>query len=135
MDEAMRIGQLARRLEINPRTIRFYEQARLLPEPERTVSGYRLYRRADEQRLRFIKAAQRLGLTLGEIHELLDVRDGGDRPCGHLAALIERRIGDLDGRLRELSDLRDELADLRIRIARERPDDDRATYCHFIETS
>jgi MerR family copper efflux transcriptional regulator len=134
MHEAMRIGQLAGRLGINPRTIRFYERAGLMPEPERTVSGYRLYRGAHEQRLRFIKAAQRLGLTLAEIHGLLAVHDGGNRPCGHLMRLVDRQIGEIDARLRELGDLRDELAELRTRIEHEEPDDGRAPYCHFIES-
>jgi MerR family copper efflux transcriptional regulator len=135
MGEPMRIGQLAERLAINPRTIRFYERAGLLPEPERTASGYRLYRPADEQRLRFIKSAQRLGLTLGEIRELLAVRDGGRRPCGHLARLVDRRLGEIDARLNELRALEHDLTELRRRIEHEGPDDDRAPYCHFIETS
>jgi len=134
MEEAMRIGQLAGRLAINPRTIRFYERAGLLLEPERTASGYRLYRHADEQRLRFIKAAQRLGLTLGEIQELLAVRDGGSMPCGHLARLVDRRLGEIDARLNELRTLQRDLTDLRTRIEQEQPDDSRAPYCHFIET-
>ena len=134
MDDAMRIGQLAARLAINPRTIRFYERAGLLPEPERTASGYRLYRHADEQRLRFIKSAQRLGLSLGDIEELLAVRDGGNPPCGHLASLVDRRLSEIDARMRELRTLRRELAELRRRMQREEPDD-RTPYCHFIETS
>lgn len=129
----MRIGQLAGRLAINPRTIRFYERAGLLPEPERTANGYRLYRGADEQRLRFIKAAQRLGLTLDDIHELLAVRDGGDPPCGRLASLIDRRLGEIDAHLRELQALQQELTELRSRIEHEEPGDGRAPYCHFIE--
>lgn len=131
----MRIGQLAGRLAINPRTIRFYERVDLLPEPERTASGYRLYHHADEQRLRFIKSAQRLGLTLGDIQELLALRDGGDPPCGHLASLVDRRLSEVDARLRELQTLQHELAALRSRIQREEPEDDRTPYCHFIETS
>lgn len=60
----MRIGQLAERFDLNTKTIRYYEDIGLLPQPERTAGGYRLYSDADADadadRLRFIKAAQRL---------------------------------------------------------------------------
>lgn len=67
----MRIGELAGRLGINPRTIRYYERVEILPAPARTASGYRMYGDEDEQRLRFVKAAQRVGLTLDEIKDVM----------------------------------------------------------------
>ena len=60
--EELKIGELAKRLGLNPRTIRFYEGAGVLPKPERTAGGYGIYTAEDEERLRFIKAGQRLGL-------------------------------------------------------------------------
>ena len=45
--------------------------------------------------MRFIKGAQRLGLRLREIAELLQVRDRGGCPCGHTQALVERRVAEL----------------------------------------
>ncbi len=50
----MRIGELAGRLDLNPKTIRYYEEIGLLPTPQRTPAGYRLYDAADLERLRFI---------------------------------------------------------------------------------
>ena len=72
----MKIGQLARRLDLNTQTIRYYERIGLLPEPERTESGYRAYGEGDERRLRFIKNARSAGLTLDEIKEVLASRAG-----------------------------------------------------------
>ena len=69
--EELKIGELAMRLGLNPRTIRFYEDAGVLPEPDRTAGGYRIYTGEDEERLRNIKAGQRLGFKLGEIKAIL----------------------------------------------------------------
>ncbi|MFB7116162.1 MerR family DNA-binding protein [Streptomyces sp. NPDC056291] len=59
--------------------------------PERTPSGYRVYTDADAERLRFIKSAQRLGLSLDDIREILAFRDRGELPCGHVRHLVPVR--------------------------------------------
>ena len=71
----MRIGQLAARTAIPVRTIRFYEHAGLLPAPHRTPGGYRAYDEDAVTRLRFVRSAQALGLSLAEIADVLRVRD------------------------------------------------------------
>ncbi len=76
----MRIGELGERLGVNTKTIRYYESIGLVPEPERTSSGYRIYSEADVERLVFIKSAQRLGLALDEVREILALRERGRRP-------------------------------------------------------
>ena len=108
----VRIGELANSLDLNPRTIRYYESIGLLPEPDRTPSGYRAYGRDDVERLIFIKTAQRLGLTLAEIAEIIAFRDRGQRPCGHVMALLRRQVAELDRRIEEMGRLRDELTRL-----------------------
>lgn len=108
----MRIGELAERLGINPKTIRYYESIYLVPEPERTASGYRIYDEDDVERLVFIKAAQRLGLALDEVREILGLRERGEAPCGYVRELISRELADLDRRLEELRGLREELVAL-----------------------
>jgi DNA-binding transcriptional MerR regulator len=108
----VRIGELAERMALNPRTIRYYESIGLLPVPERTASGYRAYDEADVDRLAFIKSAQRLGLALDEIREVLALRDRGEAPCGYVRELISKEIVDIDRRLKELRGLRQELVAL-----------------------
>ncbi len=132
--EELTIGQLAKRLGLNARTIRFYEQAGVLPEPERSAGNYRVYRADDEGRLRFIKTAQRLGLKLGEIKEVLAVRDRGERPCPYVAELISGRLAEVDERMRELRALKQELSDLQRRIA-EAGVAPPGRFCHYIETA
>jgi DNA-binding transcriptional MerR regulator len=62
-------------------TIWYYERERLLPTPRRTEGEHRRYGPADLDRLLFIRGAQRLGLRLAEIRELLAVRDTGTCAC------------------------------------------------------
>ena len=108
----MRIGQLAERLGITTKAIRFYESIGLLPEPSRSPSGYRSYEEPDAERLTFIKTAQRLGLSLDEIKEIIAFRDRGERPCGYVGEVLDRQVADLDRRIREMRALRDELKSL-----------------------
>lgn len=113
----MRIGELAERLGVTTKAIRFYEQIGLLPDPTRTPSGYRSYQDVDAERLVFIKTAQRLGLSLDEIKEIIAFRDRGERPCGYVAEVLQRQVTDLDERIREMATLRDELRRLQARAA------------------
>jgi DNA-binding transcriptional MerR regulator len=113
----MRIGELAGQLGVTTKAIRFYERIGLLPDPPRTSSGYRSYEEADVDRLVFIKTAQRLGLTLDEIKEIIAFRDRGEQPCGYVADVLQRQVTDLDRRIREMRALRDELRRLQARAA------------------
>ena len=105
----MRIGQLAARSGVGVRTIRFYEQAGLLPAPPRTTGGYRSYDDDAVTRLRFVRSAQALGLSLAEIAEVLRIRDYQNPPCTYVAELLATHIHALDRRIAELTALRDEL--------------------------
>lgn len=135
MNERLKIGQLAARLELNPRTIRFYEQAGILPEPERSSGGFRLYNDGDAERLRFVKTAQRIGLTLGEIKEVLAFRDRDQPPCRYVAEVIEHRLAEIDERMGELRALKTELSALHERMRAEGIAEREAAYCHYIEAT
>ncbi len=127
----MRIGELADSLGINPRTIRYYESIGLLPEPDRTPSGYRHYGNADVERLTFIRTAQRLGLTLDDIAEVIAFRDRGERPCGHVMGLLRRQVAELDRRIEEMCRLREELT--RLESEAQRLGEPAGAYCGLIE--
>jgi DNA-binding transcriptional MerR regulator len=104
------IGAVAKRTGLKIPTIRFYEQEGLLPAPDRTGSGRRLYADADVRRLSFIRHARALGFELDDIRSLLDLADDPDRPCAeadriaraHLLT-VETRIGQLKALQRELT--------------------------------
>ncbi len=129
----LRIGEVAARVGLNPKTLRFYEASGLLPSPSRGENGYRLYSEETVQLLGFIKAAQGLGLTLGEIREIITIRRAGRPPCVHVRDLLEAKAKELDRKLRDLMVLR-----RRIRqslAARGRSPVRRATVCPHIEAS
>lgn len=108
----MRIGELAAQVGVNPKTVRYYECIGLLPTPERTSAGYRVYGEGDRERLGFIKAAQRLGMRLDEIAEVLALRDADRRPCGYVRTVLHEHVTDIDARIAELQRLRGQLLDL-----------------------
>ena len=108
----MYIGQLAAAAGLNPRTLRYYERVGLLRPARRTTAGYRLYTTQDAQRLRFIRRAQGLGLSLREIAAILAIRDAGAAPCRQVRALAEAKAAELDRRIAELRHLRAELTRL-----------------------
>ena len=108
----MRIGELADRVGVNPKAIRYYEGIGLLPAPARLPSGYREYTEDDVERLRFVRTAQRLNLSLSEIGEILGFRERSERPCGYVLDVLDRQVADLDRRIAEMVELRQELIEL-----------------------
>ena len=75
----MQIGEVAQRVGLATSAIRFYEDRGLIPEPERTESGYRDYDPGVVERIRFIRAGQAVGLALRELNQVLQIRDGVSR--------------------------------------------------------
>ena len=109
----LRVAELAATVGISPDTVRYYEKAGLLPQPARTPAGYRAYDEAAIDRLRFIQGAQRLGLRLADIRDMLAVRDTGQCPCEPAEQLLSRRIAEVDAELARLTALRTEMAAMR----------------------
>lgn len=67
----MRIGELASKAGVNIQSVRFYERRRILREPVRTPSGYRVYSKSDLEDICFVKQCQELGFTLREIQPVV----------------------------------------------------------------
>ncbi|MEX0757618.1 MAG: heavy metal-responsive transcriptional regulator [Acidimicrobiia bacterium] len=105
----MQIGELSSATGVPTRTIRFYEEKGVLPEPDRSPTGYRIYDAQAVNRLKFLRRAQSAGLTLSEIRGVVAIRDNGEAPCVHTRSLLEAKRGEVDDRLQELSELRSEL--------------------------
>ncbi|HET8660622.1 MAG TPA: heavy metal-responsive transcriptional regulator [Micromonosporaceae bacterium] len=105
----LRVAELAEAVGLTPDTVRYYERAGLLPPPARTPAGYRAYDAGAVDRLRFIKGAQRLGLRLRDVADLLAVRDTGVCPCEPAEQLLRRRLAELDAEMARLSALRQQM--------------------------
>jgi MerR family transcriptional regulator, copper efflux regulator len=96
-------------LGVPVRTIRFYEQTGVLPAPERTPAGYRAYTDDAVTRLRFVRTAQTLGLSLAEIADVLRIRDTQGPPCAYVTELLHTHLRALQARIAELTALHDRL--------------------------
>lgn len=73
MAERLTVGELARQARTTPKTVRYYESVGLLVPAERGDNRYRYYNENHVRQLRFIRRAQRLGLTLAEIGQLVSL--------------------------------------------------------------
>src|SRR5437667_7252125 len=106
-----RIGELAARSGITPDALRYYERLRLLQRPPRTQGGFRVYPAETLDRLRFIKQAQTVGLTLPEIRELVGYQDHrGLKRCRQVRDLLKAKLVDVQAKLAELEEFRDTLS-------------------------
>lgn len=102
----LRIGEVAARAGLNPKTLRYYEALGVLPSPSREPNGYRRYSQETVDLLTFIRQAQGLGFTLDEIKEILAIRRRGAVPCTHVRSLLRQKAADLDRKLADLVVLR-----------------------------
>ena len=91
----MRTSEVAAAAQVNTQTLRYYERRGLLPQPERTRSGYRAYTPDAVRVVRFVKRAQQLGFTLDDIEELLHLAEGGPASCEEAKTMARTRIADL----------------------------------------
>ena len=105
----MRIGEVGNAVGVDTPTIRYYESVGVLPEPERTSSGYRTYTSADVERLRFVNLARSLGIGLDDIRQILGLRDRGEAPCRYVRGVLDRQVESVDERILQLQDLSGEL--------------------------
>lgn len=112
-DRLLRIGELAHRVGLSPKTIRFYESLGLLQPASRTAAGYRLFTASDVDRLLFIRKAKSVGLSLDEVRDITDLRLRGEAPCAHVRSLIDRKIADIQAQIRALSELERDLISLK----------------------
>ena len=106
---ALTRSALARAAGVAPSAVRYYERAGVLPEPARTAKGYRVYGPDDVDRLRFVRRAQELGFSLGEIAGLLDLAVSEGDPCDDVRARAEAHRADVAAKVRDLERIRDTL--------------------------
>ncbi|MFN3545172.1 MAG: Hg(II)-responsive transcriptional regulator [Thiobacillus sp.] len=112
------ISGVAQAAGVNVETIRFYQRRGLLPEPARPPGGIRRYGDAEVARVQFIKSAQRLGFSLDEIAQLLQLDDGAH--CSDARAIAELKLADVRQRLQDLQRIEAALAQLVDRCASRR---------------
>jgi DNA-binding transcriptional MerR regulator len=105
----LQVGEVSHKLGINPQTLYFYERIGLIPKPQRTKSGYRLYGKEDVERLAFIARAKALGLTLGEIKEILLLQNSKATSCQDIRFKLVNKVSQIEVAIAQLQGLRNEL--------------------------
>ena len=105
----MQIGTVAKKAGLSVDTIRFYERNALLPRAPRTEGGFRQYGESDIDTLGFIRRAQGLGFTLGEVRELLALRQSRMQPCAPVRRRLEQKLVHVHRKLTDLQKLEREL--------------------------
>lgn len=104
------IGTLAATAGVNIETIRYYQRRGLLAEPERESTRIRRYGDAEVARIRFIKAAQRLGFSLDDVAGLLRMDDGAH--CDEVREVAEQQLQIVRAKLGDLRRVEAALAGL-----------------------
>jgi Cd(II)/Pb(II)-responsive transcriptional regulator len=115
----MKIGALAQVAQTTVETVRYYEKEGLLPATARTTGNFRVYGPAHVERLRFIRNCRALDMSHQEIHTLLDLADHPAEGCGGINAVFDQHMAHVDERIRELTQLKQQLSSLRQRCASE----------------
>lgn len=108
----MRIGQVAKRSGVPTKTIRYYESVGLLPQPDRTASGYRDYNEPALQRLRFVQRARSLGFSVRECANLLALYEDKHRASAEVKAMAREHVAQVDAKIAELRTMRRTLGEL-----------------------
>jgi MerR family gold-responsive transcriptional activator of gol and ges genes len=101
----MNIGQAAKASGVSAKMIRYYEQTDLIPEADRTASGYRDYSDSDVHMLRFIRRARDLGFSVNEINELLEWWRDETRQSAEVKRLAQGHVHDLERKIQGLQDM------------------------------
>ena len=127
MKTPLTIGRLAKATGVNVETVRYYQRIGLIYEPEKPLQGFRNYRTETIGRITFIKRAQKLGFSLTEISELLELGDGH---CADVRARAEEKRARVEMQINALQGLLATLDDL-ICACREERDD---AHCPIVES-
>lgn len=106
------IGQLSKLTGLNRETLRFYEHKKLIPNPTRNKSGYRLYPQDIVRRIRFIQYAKKLGFSLKEINTLLSLSINPKGTCSEIKQYTDRKIIEITKQITALETMRDTLTKL-----------------------
>ncbi|HWI42189.1 MAG TPA: MerR family transcriptional regulator [Nocardioides sp.] len=106
MSTALRSGQVAEAVGVNVETLRYYERRGIIPEPDRSLGGHRLYSEETVTTLRVIKAAQNLGFSLDEVAELLEAGRHHHGGTGGLQSRTEAKLAEVDQKIADLQVIR-----------------------------
>ncbi|KXF80389.1 Zn(2+)-responsive transcriptional regulator [Enterovibrio coralii] len=128
----LQIGQLAKLSGVSGDTLRFYEKVGLITPSSRSESGYRLYGEDAISRVHFILKAKRIGLTLEDIQEMLEIRlEASQHSCAEVKGITQKKLDEIDQKIAELTEIRTALKKLNDACCGHVDDD--ASHCSILE--
>jgi DNA-binding transcriptional MerR regulator len=113
MNATFQIGDLAKRTGVKVVTIRYYEQAGLMPVCERTTGNYRVYAREHLERLHFVRRCRDLGFSLEQIKNMLLLSATGAPTCANVCDVAAGHLKEVEAKIADLRRLASELRRLR----------------------
>ncbi len=118
-ETALKIGEVARLVDVPAKTLRYYEEIGLISPARRTDAGYRLYGWRELEQIEFIRRAKLMGLTLEQIRGLIEIAEEGisSEVLRHLDELLKRKLEETERKLEELRSFRESLLEYRERAA------------------
>ncbi|MEP1696927.1 MAG: helix-turn-helix domain-containing protein [Paracoccaceae bacterium] len=106
------IGKASEQSGVNIETIRYYEREGIVPKPERSAGGRRLYSTDGIAKLRFVRRCRDLGFPISIIQTFLSLTERDDRSCGEVKSLAEDHLDEINAKIENLSRLREALLNL-----------------------
>ncbi|MFN8673818.1 MAG: MerR family transcriptional regulator [Candidatus Sericytochromatia bacterium] len=104
------IKDISELLDLNPKTIRFYEDEGIIPKAKRNKSNYRVYTTHDVNRIAFVKKARALGISIEDIKKIIAIREGGELPCCTVISILERNEKELEEKIQEMQNFKDKIS-------------------------
>ena len=105
----MNIGKASKLSELTVKTVRYYANIDLVKPKQSSLTGYRKYSEEDVLKLKFIGKARKFNFSINECRELLSLYENQNRPSKEVKKITLEKVSEIDKKLNELKNLRDEL--------------------------
>ena len=133
MDRALKnklftIGKLSEKTGVNIETVRYYEKIGLMPKPDRSEGGNRLYNIERVKRLSFIKRCRELGFPLDTVREFLKLVDEKNYTCAEIADISQHHLEEIRAKIRDLKKIESHIKDMLSQCNKDKTPD-----CVFID--
>ena len=107
--EIMNIGKVAKLSDLTVKAVRYYDNIDLVKPYQKTITGYREYNENDALKLKFVGKARKFNFSIDECRELLSLYENESRPSKDVKKLTLEKISQIDKKLQQLQNLKDEL--------------------------
>ena len=105
----MNIGKASKLSELTVKTVRYYANIDLVKPNQSSLTGYREYSEEDVLKLKFIGKARKFNFSINECRELLSLYENQNRPSKEVKKITLEKVSEIDKKLNELKNLRNEL--------------------------